>query len=89
MMKEILAILIRKKKPYKFTWQEKVGSSLNRIVQVSSSVVSTAGQSDEWACSGQRREATLSHWAHSQQYCYCSPPNQPSMKYFSCQSAAG
>lgn len=38
---------------------------------------------------GREREATLSPWAHSEQYFYCSPPNRSSRKYFGCQNAAG
>lgn len=79
----------KKKMLYKFSWQEGAGSSPNRSLPVSSSLDSTVRQCDEWAPSGKRKEATLSHWAHSEKYFYCSPSNQSSRKYFIGQNELG
>lgn len=81
-MKEILAILVRKTMLYKFSWQESGFFPKQNAFKYLPLYVPQMG--DVWASSGKEREATLSHWAHSEYYVYCSPLNQSSMKHLSC-----
>lgn len=87
-MKEILAILARKKCFINSVGKRERVLSQTESLQVSSSFDSTVGQRDEWASSG-KRKATLPHWAYSEQYFYCSPSNKSFRKYFICQNALG